>query len=89
LLGEGRKGNFPLFFYHFPTKTNFDEIIYACAERFITDMNCLINKYEFVQILMYLRDEMKDMNDAQKIHEVMTDLMESDQSKIKEKYNLF
>ena len=51
-------------------------------------MNCLINKYEFVQILMYLRDEMKDMNDAQKIHEVMTDLLEMDQPKIKEKYNL-
>lgn len=52
-------------------------------------MNCLINKYEFIQILIYLRDEMKDMNDAQKIHEVMTDLMESDQDKIKEKYTLF
>ena len=64
------------------------ETIYCCAISSTPEMNCLINKYEFVQILMYLRDEMKDMNDAQKIHEVMTDLLEMDQPKIKEKYNL-
>ena len=81
-------GIFFSFFYNFATKPNFDETIYDCAISCTPEMNCLINKYEFVQILMYLRDEMKDMNDAQKIHEVMTDLLEMDQPKIKEKYNL-
>jgi len=32
---------------------------------------------------------MKSNDDAQIVHEILVDLMEMDQSKIKEKYNLF
>lgn len=45
-------------------------------------------KYEFIQILTILRDKMKNEDDAQLIHETMVDLMEMDQDKVKEKYNL-
>ena len=49
----------------------------------------MISKYEFIQILTILRDKMINEDDAQLIHETMVDLMEMDQAKVKEKYNLF
>ena len=47
------------------------------------------NKYDFIQILTIIRDKMKNNDDAQIVHEIIVDLMEMDQPKIKEKYTLF
>jgi len=46
-------------------------------------------KYEFIQILIYLRDKMKCQEDAKIIQDMITDLLELDQQRIKEKLGLF
>ena len=46
-------------------------------------------KYEFIQILIYLRDHAHCKKDAQMINDLITDLLQMDQYKIKEKFALF
>ena len=45
-------------------------------------------KYEFIQILMILRDKMNCKEDAEIIQNMISDLMETDQCLVKEKYGL-
>ncbi|MHA1407183.1 MAG: hypothetical protein ACTSSG_07355 [Candidatus Heimdallarchaeaceae archaeon] len=46
-------------------------------------------KYEFIQILIYLRDKIKCQEYAKIIQDMLTDLLLMDQYKIKEKFVLF
>ncbi|MHA1401806.1 MAG: hypothetical protein ACTSQE_15755 [Candidatus Heimdallarchaeaceae archaeon] len=48
----------------------------------------MISKYDFIHILMALRDKMKDKEDSDIIHNTITDLIELDHDIVKEKYNL-
>ncbi|MHA1401966.1 MAG: hypothetical protein ACTSQE_16565 [Candidatus Heimdallarchaeaceae archaeon] len=48
----------------------------------------MISKYDFIHILMSLRDKMKDKADSDIIHHTITDLIELDHQVVKEKYNL-
>lgn len=49
----------------------------------------MIDKYEFIQLLLLLRDKMICKSDSETVNNLITDLMELDQSRIKEKYPVF
>jgi len=81
-------GNFSTNFYHFETKTKSEGNKYCCAEK-RTDVRKMIDKYEFIQLLILLRDRMICKSDSETVNNLITDLMELDQVRIKEKYPVF